>query len=176
MRIIELRAENIKRIKAVDIRPGKGAVVTVGGRNAQGKTSVLDAIAMAIGGEKLVPDKPVRSGAQKAFAEVDLGDYKVRRSFTAAGGTTLTVTAADGSDPASSAGIFADGYEAVDFDLDVTLGEEVPAHHPARDPDVDLRRDVAALEVLILGQAIVAGVGLEGFRQCGIVLQHPPQT
>ena len=97
MRIIELRAENIKRIKAVDIRPGKGAVVTVGGRNAQGKTSVLDAIAMAIGGEKLVPDKPVRSGAQKAFAEVDLGDYKVRRSFTAAGGTTLTVTAADGS-------------------------------------------------------------------------------
>jgi len=37
------------------------------------------------------------------------------------------VTAADGSDPgASSAGVDAAGYEAVDFDLDVTLGGTDP--------------------------------------------------
>ncbi len=37
-----------------------------------------------------------------------------------------SVTAADGADPASSAGIVTDGYECVDFDLDVTLGGTSP--------------------------------------------------
>ncbi len=96
MRIVSLAAENIKRLKAVSIEPD-GNLVVVGGRNAQGKSSVLDAIAMAIGGKDLVPEKPVRTGAEKAFTEVDLGAYTVRRTLTAGGGTSLAVKAKDGS-------------------------------------------------------------------------------
>ena len=43
LRIIELRGENVKIIKAIRIRP-KGNVVIISGKNGAGKTSVLDLI------------------------------------------------------------------------------------------------------------------------------------
>lgn len=90
MHIIQLGVENFKRIKAVEIRPD-GAVQIIEGRNAQGKTSVLDAIASALGGKKLSPDRPVRDGEKHAEVSVDLGDKVVRRKWTADGKSTLTV-------------------------------------------------------------------------------------
>ncbi len=57
MRILRLQSENIKRLSAVDITPD-GSTVIIGGRNAQGKSSVLDSIAYALGGAKLLPAKP----------------------------------------------------------------------------------------------------------------------
>ena len=47
MKIVELRAENVKRLKAVEITPD-GTLQVIGGRNAQGKSSVLDAIWLAL--------------------------------------------------------------------------------------------------------------------------------
>lgn len=94
MKIIQLTAENIKRLQAVQITP-KGNVVTISGKNGQGKTSCLDAITYALGGD--TADKmPVRRGEEKAKVVVDLGDIIVKRTFTAAGGTALVVTNADG--------------------------------------------------------------------------------
>ena len=49
MKIIELQAENVKRLKAVDITPD-GTLQIIGGRNAQGKSAVLDSIWLALGG------------------------------------------------------------------------------------------------------------------------------
>ena len=49
MKIIQLTASNVKRLKAVEITPD-GTLQIVGGRNAQGKSSVLDAIWLALGG------------------------------------------------------------------------------------------------------------------------------
>lgn len=80
MKIISLKASNVKRLSAVEITPN-GESVIIGGRNEQGKSSVLDAIAMALGGAKLVPPKPIRTGADEAVIEVDLGDYLVTRKF-----------------------------------------------------------------------------------------------
>ena len=45
VKIIELEAENIKRVKAVQIVPALNGLTIIGGDNNQGKTSVLDAIA-----------------------------------------------------------------------------------------------------------------------------------
>lgn len=95
LRIIYLEAENVKRLKAVRIKPDK-TLVRIEGRNAQGKSSVLDAIAAALGGGKWKPDMPVRSGEKKAACRLDLGEIKVERRWTAAGGTVLEVTSADG--------------------------------------------------------------------------------
>lgn len=89
-RIVSLQAENVKRLHAVNITPN-GNLVIVGGKNGQGKTSVLDSIAMALGGADEVPSMPVRRGEAKASIVLDLGDIIVRRSFTAAGGTSLVV-------------------------------------------------------------------------------------
>jgi len=81
MKVIRLQSENVMRLVAVDITPD-GNLITIGGKNGAGKTSVLNSIAMALGGAALVPDEPIRTGESAAKIEVDLGDYKVTRSFT----------------------------------------------------------------------------------------------
>jgi len=73
MKIIRLQAENVKRLKTVDITP-EGATVVVGGNNAQGKSSVLDAIGMALGGKRLTPVKALRDGTQAGSIKVQLGE------------------------------------------------------------------------------------------------------
>lgn len=90
-KIVELKAENVKKLKAVRITPD-GSLVVIGGKNAQGKTSVLDAIMAGLGGKRLTDDKPVREGEEKGFVEIDLGKLLVRRTFTKAGGGTIKVT------------------------------------------------------------------------------------
>lgn len=97
MHITELRAENVKRLAAVAVKPD-GSLVVVGGRNGQGKTSLLDSIAMALGGKDLVPAEPLRRGASKGEVQVTLDDGTViKRTFTPAGGGTLSVTNKDGA-------------------------------------------------------------------------------
>lgn len=98
MKILELHAENIKRLRAVTITPDP-YVQVVGGRNAQGKSSVLDAIWLALAGgkaAKAVP-RPVRDGADHATVTLDLGDLKVTRTWDASGKSALRVEAADGA-------------------------------------------------------------------------------
>lgn len=57
MKIAELQIENVKRIKAVKLEPSENGLTIIGGDNAQGKTSVLDAIVWALGGNKYKPSE-----------------------------------------------------------------------------------------------------------------------
>ena len=61
--ITSLEAENVKRIKAVALTPAPTGLTLVGGNNNQGKTSVLDALAWTLGGDRFRPDAAVRDGA-----------------------------------------------------------------------------------------------------------------
>lgn len=61
--ITALEAENVKRIKAVALTPAPTGLTLVGGNNNQGKTSVLDALAWALGGERFRPTAAQRDGA-----------------------------------------------------------------------------------------------------------------
>lgn len=63
VKITALEAENVKRIKAVALTPAPTGLTLVGGNNNQGKTSVLDALAWALGGEKFRPAAAQRDGA-----------------------------------------------------------------------------------------------------------------
>ena len=80
LRIVELTAENVKRIKAVSIRPA-GNLVEISGRNGQGKSSVLDAIWWALSGATHIQAVPIRKGATEALIKLDLGTIKVTRTF-----------------------------------------------------------------------------------------------
>lgn len=63
VKIVSLEAENVKRIKAVRIEPEENGLTVIGGRNGQGKTSVLDAIAWALGGDRYRPSAAQRDGS-----------------------------------------------------------------------------------------------------------------
>lgn len=63
LKINSLQFENVKRIKAVQLKPSENGLTIIGGDNEQGKTSVLDAIAWALGGEKYRPTESRRAGS-----------------------------------------------------------------------------------------------------------------
>lgn len=63
MKINKLEIENVKRVKAVKIEPTANGLTIIGGNNNQGKTSVLDAIAWALGGDKYRPSQAQREGS-----------------------------------------------------------------------------------------------------------------
>lgn len=102
MKIVKLVAENIKKVRAVEITPD-GNTVIISGRNEQGKTSVLDAIWYALGGRDAMKGvkKPIRDGETSAKVVLDLGDYRVERTFSG-DATNLKVTSADGKAKFSS--------------------------------------------------------------------------
>lgn len=95
-KIVKLQADNFKRLRAVEINPD-GNLVVIAGRNGQGKTSVLDAITAALGGNntKTLP-RPIRDGEDNAQIVLETEDLIVTRTFT---GTTskLTVKGKDGA-------------------------------------------------------------------------------
>lgn len=63
MKINKLEIENVKRIKAVKVEPKANGLTVIGGNNNQGKTSVLDSIAWALGGERYKPSRATREGS-----------------------------------------------------------------------------------------------------------------
>ncbi|PKM72827.1 MAG: chromosome segregation protein SMC [Firmicutes bacterium HGW-Firmicutes-16] len=63
IKISQLELENVKRIKACAIVPAANGLTVIGGDNNQGKTSVLDGIAWALGGDRFRPSEPTRDGS-----------------------------------------------------------------------------------------------------------------
>lgn len=63
VKINTLEVENVKRVKAVTLTPSENGLTILGGNNGQGKTSVLDAICWAVGGNKFKPTNAARDGA-----------------------------------------------------------------------------------------------------------------
>lgn len=101
MRVVKLIAENYKRLSAVEITPDPdAATVTIAGRNAQGKSSVIDAIWAALSGTAAAKGtsttRPIRDGEDKARVTVDLGDIVVTRTW-AGEKTSLKVESKDGA-------------------------------------------------------------------------------
>lgn len=97
MRIVELKAENVKRLHAVRIVPDSDMVV-IAGKNGQGKSSVLDAIEMALGGQSCLPPKPVHEGSDSAYIKLKLDNgLVVKRKISSDGKSTLHVESQDGA-------------------------------------------------------------------------------
>lgn len=85
LRIIEFQARAVKALKAVTIKPGDKSIVKLTGRNRQGKSSILDAIWMGLGGKSCIPSKPIREGEENGEVFLDLGEFTVTRKITSNG-------------------------------------------------------------------------------------------
>jgi hypothetical protein len=84
VRLIGLKAENIKRLKVIDLTPNEH-INRISGGNGSGKSSVLDAIQWLLTGTSTVPSQPVRKGSGKAVIWGDLGDLIATRRFVEGG-------------------------------------------------------------------------------------------
>lgn len=142
MKIIKFSAENLKRLHAVEITPD-GTLQVITGKNAAGKSSVLDAIWLALGGGAAAKStaKPIREGQDRAIVTLDLGDIVVRRAWVG-DKTTLTVMAADGAKYSSPQGVLDSLVGRLSFDplefTRLTPRAQVSALLDIVDLDVDL--------------------------------------
>lgn len=89
MKIIKLQAENIKKLKAIEIKPDSN-LVQITGANAQGKTSVLDSIWYALAGKDVIESKPIREGENEALIKIEIEDFIVTRKFKSKDGNVST--------------------------------------------------------------------------------------
>lgn len=147
-KIINLHAENIKRIKCVDITPADGQnVITVTGRNGQGKTSVLDSILWALSGGKSIQEEPIRDGEEKALITLDIGAYKIKRTFTEKG-TYISVENSEGAKLSSPQDMLDKLMGQITFDpLEFTRQKQDKQYETLRNI-VSLDTDIDALDAL----------------------------
>lgn len=78
--IVGMVVENFKRVALVSLKPD-GSLIEIAGNNGEGKTSLLDAIWVALGGASTFPEQPVRDGQQEATITLDMGEIVVTRTF-----------------------------------------------------------------------------------------------
>jgi hypothetical protein len=114
MRILKLTAENIKKLKAVEITPD-GNLVQITGPNGAGKTSVLDSIVYAFSGGRHIEAKPIRDGQDKAAIQIDCGDFVINRSITPKG-AYLSIETKDGDKKKSPQKFLDDLVGRISFD------------------------------------------------------------
>ena len=94
MKITALSVKNYKRVRDVSITPiADRTIILIGGKNASGKSSTLDALTAAIGGKRAQPTDPVRHGADEAtiMVELDGGALTIRRVIQPDGESALEV-------------------------------------------------------------------------------------
>ncbi|MBL8048102.1 MAG: AAA family ATPase [Chthonomonas sp.] len=96
IRITGIDIRSFKRVRAFSLTLDEGDnLVTIGGENANGKSSVLDAIENALCGVPRTQTMPVHSGAQGAGIKVTIPPYQVKRLFDANGKPNLEITRLD---------------------------------------------------------------------------------
>ncbi len=94
MRITAAHIKDFKRIHDIEIRPDADrTLILIGGKNAQGKSSILDALTAAFGGKRSQPTDPIRHGAESAeiFVELDGGELSIKRVIVAGGESVIEV-------------------------------------------------------------------------------------
>ena len=81
MKIIRLKINNILNLRAIDVRPDPN-VNKVSGKNAAGKSNLLETIRFSLLGKRVMPKKPLKEGTKKGDIVVELDDYIVNVKIT----------------------------------------------------------------------------------------------
>lgn len=109
MNILQLSITDLKKVSAIEINPEDGKPIVLTGDNANGKSSVLESIILALSNKGL--EDPIRHGRPSASVKLTLGsdkmEYTLERRITKKG-DYLTLTDAAGV-PVQKAQTFLNG-------------------------------------------------------------------
>lgn len=101
MTVVGLVVDAYKRLRAAHFSPSPTGLVQVRGRNGQGKSSLLDAVEVALRGGKSSDELPITQGEHGARVVLDLGELVVKRTWKRDSGgeakSQLVVENADGT-------------------------------------------------------------------------------
>lgn len=114
MKIIKLTVEGFKRISAVEIEPD-GSLVVISGKNGAGKSSILDAIEVALGGKRRFPPDPIKHGETRFRIVLETEDLIVKRVSTPKG-SQFDVKRKDGSKVSSPQQMLDALFSPISFD------------------------------------------------------------
>lgn len=98
MQILSVTIKDILGVSFAHLEPD-GALVEISGKNSAGKSSLINAIWLAIGGRaasKAFPD-PIREGEPRGRVSIDFGEFQVVKTWEAGRDAQLTVTEPDGT-------------------------------------------------------------------------------
>ena len=116
MKIQEATVKNFRRIRMVEMKPEANYLV-ICGENAQGKTSLIDAICSGLSGTKSKAKMPVRKGEDKAEINITLDNgVTIRQYYTAEGGYGLVVKGPDGAKYEAGQSFLSQFYSSMQFD------------------------------------------------------------
>jgi len=96
IRLKGFRIRDIFAVEFVEVEIAEGETLIIGGDNSQGKTSILRAIWMALGGKKAIYDDAIRHGCSKGSVVLDVGDYTIGLLLDSCKGPRFEVRGADG--------------------------------------------------------------------------------
>lgn len=96
MKILGVTTENIKRCKFASVK-FDGSAIVIAGDNAQGKSSFVDSIWMALGGAGGIPAQPVSAGAAMGTISIEMDEFKITRKIKPDRSTTLEICSLDGA-------------------------------------------------------------------------------
>jgi energy-coupling factor transporter ATP-binding protein EcfA2 len=96
IRVLGFFAENVKMLKVAEFAPSP-RLVAVSGKNASGKSSLIDAIMYTLGGAKTHPPRMIRAGEERMEIRLDLGEFTAIRRASADGETELTLELPSGA-------------------------------------------------------------------------------
>lgn len=130
VRIVGLNIENIGKLKAVSIVP-KSSLITIGGRNEAGKSTILRSIMMALGGKSEIWEKAVREGEESGSVNIDLGEINANLFVSKTGNSNLTLKGRDGAKLPSPQSILNKLAGGISFDP-LAFTKQKPAEQAAQ--------------------------------------------
>lgn len=194
MKIIELVAENYKKLRVVAIQPDGKRVVMLTGKNGQGKTSVLDSLWFALKGQKALPAKKqtvIRNGAERMKVKLNLGDCIITRTLGREGNPpTLTLEMVNGKRDKTPQDFLDDLFTSLTFDplefIRMTPKEQVIELRKTAKVDLDfdaiaeanqkdyderyaIKKEADLLEGQVKGLNVLAGLPKEKLDESGIL-------
>jgi len=148
VRLLGISIHDFKRIHVAEMRFEGDGLVPITGRNGEGKSSALDALAWAFGGPRAVPatTSPIRYGAKSADVVVETSTFRLERRQTASG-NRFAMTGKDGTDIKSSQAALDAMYSALTFDPLAFARMKPAEQRAALISALGLEDELAAIEV-----------------------------